>query len=62
MPVEFHDNTSYSCSSDKVFFEEDRDMGEWNLTCLEDGSWEEPVWPVCLASGNYCKPAPTPPV
>ena len=37
-------------------------MGEWNLTCLEDGSWQEPVWPVCLASGHHSTTVPIPPI
>ena len=34
-PVEFHENVSYSCNSDKVFFEHDRDSKGFNITCLE---------------------------
>ena len=34
-PVEFHENVSYSCNSDEVFFEHDRDSKGFNITCLE---------------------------
>ena len=44
---------SYVCSSgeegEELFFEWDRDMAEYNVSCLEGGSWDQPaVWPVCL--------------
>ena len=48
-PVEFFDNSSYSCASQDFYFEMDRDKVSWNLTCLDDGSWDVPLaWPVCL--------------
>ena len=44
---------SYVCSSgeeeEELFFEWDRDMAEYNVSCLEGGAWDLPaVWPVCL--------------
>ena len=46
--VEFGGNVSYVCDSGK-FFEWDRDMPEYNVTCLEGGTWDEPKeWPICL--------------
>ena len=47
-PVEFHDNVSYVCASEDLYFEEDRDMQEYNISCMPGGSWDEPLeWPVC---------------
>ena len=47
-PVEFYDNVSYVCP-EGLYFEWDREMPEYNLTCQTDGSWiEPPVWPICL--------------
>ena len=44
---------SYVCSGgeegEELFFEWDRDMAEYNVSCLEGGAWDQPaVWPVCL--------------
>ena len=48
-PIEFFDNSSYSCASQDLYFEMDRDKIAWNMTCLDDGSWDVPeIWPVCL--------------
>ena len=48
-PIEFHNNVSYVCESEDIFFEWDQDMPEFNVTCENDGSWNEPdIWPVCL--------------
>ena len=48
-PVEFMDNVSYVCSDDQIRFEWDREMTEFNVTCLPGGSWTEPEeWPICL--------------
>ena len=59
VPVEFHNTTSYSCNSDSVFFSHDRDAEEWNLTCLESGSWQVPeVWPACIHSESAVPPVP----
>ena len=48
-PVEFHDNVSYVCQEDDTYFEWDKEMTEYNVSCLPGGSWDEPaVWPICL--------------
>ena len=48
-PVEFHANVSYVCQSEDLYFEWDREMMEFNVTCLPDGSWQQPEqWPICL--------------
>ena len=48
-PVHFQDNVSYTCHSDNLYFELDKEMVEYNVSCLEDGTWDAPeVWPVCL--------------
>lgn len=48
--VEFYDNNTYVCQ-EGLYFEWDRDMPEFNITCLPGGAWDEPiVWPICLAS------------
>ena len=50
-PTEFEGNVSYTCKDENLYFEIDKDMPEYNVTCLEDGSWDEPTeWPVCLNS------------
>ena len=49
-PVEFNDSVSFVCQSENIFFELDKEMPEFNVTCLEGGSWDEPeIWPICLA-------------
>lgn len=51
VPVEFYKNVSYGCLSSDIYFEMDKDLQYWNMTCLPDGTWNKPaVWPVCLAS------------
>ena len=48
-PVSFNHTVSYQCDSADVYFEMDKEMEEWNMTCNFDGSWEVPdVWPICL--------------
>ena len=48
-PVEFFDNSSYSCKSFELYFDIDRDLEFWNITCLDDGSWDGPEeWPNCV--------------
>ena len=47
-PVEFGNNVSYVCG-ENLYFLWDRDMTEFNVTCLGDGTWEDPTeWPVCV--------------
>jgi len=49
-PVEFNAGVGYNCTKG-LFFEMNRDLLQWNLTCLPDGSWKVPeVWPRCVAS------------
>ena len=49
-PVEFYDNATYVCSGEELYFEWDRDMAEFNVTCLPGGAWELPdEWPRCVA-------------
>ena len=61
VPVEFFNTSSYSCKSDDIYFEHDRDAEEWNITCKEDGSWEEPTdWPICISSVNCSDPPKRP--
>ena len=48
-PVEFYDNVSYICPGDDLFFEWDRDIEVFNISCLPGGSWDEPaIWPNCV--------------
>ena len=48
-PVEFYGNVSYVCASEDLYFEWDREMPEYNISCLPGGSWDEPLeWPVCF--------------
>ena len=48
-PVEFNDNISYVCSDEEINFEWDREMTEFNITCLPGGTWDNPPeWPICI--------------
>ena len=48
-PVDFRANVSYVCESDDLYFEMDREMTEYNITCMPGGNWDEPdEWPVCF--------------
>ena len=50
-PIEFGGNVSYVCANEDLYFESDKDMTEYNVTCLDDprGTWDEPKeWPVCF--------------
>ena len=48
-PVEFYDNVSYVCPGDDLFFEWEREMEMFNISCLPGGSWDEPnIWPTCV--------------
>ena len=50
-PVEFYDNATYVCDGEDLFFKWDRDMAEFNVTCLPGGAWKSPdEWPRCVAS------------
>ena len=56
LPTEFDGNVSYTCKDENLYFEMDKDMIEYNVTCLEDGTFEEPEeWPVCLNSKGALK-------
>ena len=49
-PVEFYDNATYVCDGEDLYFEWDRDMAEFNVTCLPGGAWKPPdEWPRCVA-------------
>ena len=48
-PVNFTHTVSYTCSQDDLYFEWDRQMTEFHVTCLPGGSWEVPdQWPICI--------------
>ena len=48
-PVNFTDSVAYVCAGDDLYYEEDRDMTEYNVTCLPGGGWAEPeLWPRCV--------------
>ena len=48
-PVDFYDNVSYVCAGENLFFEWDREMVEFNVSCLPGGAWDNPIeWPICL--------------
>ena len=48
-PVDFYDNVSYVCNDEEIRFEWDREIVEFNVTCLPGGNWEEVTeWPTCL--------------
>ena len=53
-PVDFYSNVSYVCEQEGLYFEWDRDMQEFNITCQLGGSWDLPEeWPVCLPSETF---------
>ena len=48
-PVEFYGNATYVCAGEDLYFEWERDMAEFNVTCLPGGAWELPdEWPRCV--------------
>ena len=48
-PVNFTDSVAYVCAGDELYYEEDGDMAEYNVTCLPGGGWAEPeLWPRCV--------------
>ena len=50
-PVDFYGNVSFVCEEEELYFEWDRDMEEFNITCQLGGTWDEPEeWPICLPS------------
>ena len=54
-PVEFYGNVSYVCEEEGLYFEWDRDMEEFNITCQPGGTWDEPTsWPVCVPCEFLC--------
>ena len=49
--TQFGGTTNYSCSSDTIFFEHDRELEFYEIECKPDGSFKEPEeWPRCVAS------------
>ena len=47
--MDFGSNSTYVCAGDDLYFEWDRDLEDFNITCLEDGSWDAPdIWPICV--------------
>ena len=51
LPIEFNDAVSYGCNSSDTYFEWDREMVEFNVTCLPGGGWDTPQeWPNCVES------------
>ena len=50
-PVDFYGNVSYVCEEEELYFEWEREMEEFNVTCLPGGLWDGPTeWPVCVPS------------
>lgn len=50
-PIEFFDNVTYVCENNALFFEEDRDMESYEITCYDDGTFDTPnPWPRCISS------------
>ena len=59
-PVEFGQNVSYVCEEEGLYFEAGREISEFNVTCLTDGSWRDVVWPRCISSVNCTDPPARP--
>ncbi len=53
--VQFGDAVNYTCA-DNAYFASDRHMDYFNLTCYDNGTWEDPeVWEVCYKNdGTSC--------
>ena len=50
-PVEFGNSVEFNCESNGLYFEHDRVLRKWNLTCLPGGVWDVPeTWPRCVKS------------
>ena len=50
-PVDFYGNVSFVCEEEELYFEWEREMEEFNVSCLHGGHWDTPdLWPVCLPS------------
>ena len=48
-PVDFYGNVSYVCEEEGLYFEWDRDMLEFNISCMPGGIWDQPTtWPICV--------------
>ena len=48
-PVDFYDNVTYVCAGEDLYFEWDREMVEYNISCLPGGAWDKPIiWPICV--------------
>ena len=48
-PVNFTHNVSYTCSHEDLYFEWDKRMTVFNVTCLPGGTWNAPdIWPMCI--------------
>ena len=48
-PVNFTDSVAYVCAGEELYYEQDRDMAEYNVSCLPGGGWAEPeLWPRCV--------------
>ena len=48
-PVNFTQSVSYVCREEGLYFERDRDMTSYNISCLPGGQWDEPSkWPKCI--------------
>ena len=55
-PYEFGDNATYTCASQGLYFEEDKDMESFSVDCLVGGRWKVPIsWPKCVASEYQMK-------
>ncbi len=51
--VDFGDHITYSCEDNepKLYFEEDRNMTDFQVQCVQGGRWVRPmIWPKCAES------------
>ena len=48
---EFGSNATYSCASERMYFENDKGMENFTVECLVGGRWKVPnVWHKCVES------------
>ncbi len=60
-PVDFYANITYTCASNNLFFEDDRDKEGFKIMCEDNGYFDTPYldeeWPRCVET-VYCGEPP----
>ena len=56
LPVEFGQSVTYQCAKSSLYFEHDYNLKQFQLECLDDGSFDVPdddEWFHCVSSKTY---------